>query len=370
MFSHPSPPPAPLITHSFTVLSVTTVSLRVDRTVRKVQILKSFHDSESIDSDTCNTWVCRNLLVPTFFMFGTFLCLLGAAFVSALGKDLYDRIRASRCSRRCLVASNVRSNHRKLIELNDYPVIPFPSLEKHLLVALRDCEDGGVWMFGAPEGSGKSTYLNRCLELFQSESQRRHVSVHQGVNALRDRSIHLALGVPLIEPISRYIPRGTIIVIDQVDCKVEAIDDKISEYVVELATDSRNSKCYSVIICVSNPEVMIKLLRLNNMEKIKEICHPKYLQWTSLQTKQFIHEVFKSWTYDEKQQLAEACHKSNSPGVLHEAHKTFRGGQYTRAEIIKLTESWDDLKHERWESYQKLFDECSSFKPYVNPGDV
>jgi hypothetical protein len=296
-------------------------------------------------------------------MLETILSLVVAAFVGALGKDLYDRSSASRCSRRFRVAFNVRNNRSKLIELNEYPVIQLHPIERHINAALRESE-GGVWIFGAPEGSGKSTYLDRCIELFRQEPQTRHVCVYQGVNYLRDRNIHLALGVPLIESISDYIPRGTVIVIDQVDCKVETIDNNVAEYIVELATNSRNSKCYSVVICVSNPDVMLRMLKLNNMEKIKDICHPKFLQWTARETRQYIDEVFLQWSNSDKEKLANACQNSNSPGVLHSAHKTWEGGDYTVAEIIDLATNWDHQKHKRWEAYDDVLAGHPFFRPF------
>jgi hypothetical protein len=106
----------------------------------------------------------------------TILYLIGAAFVGALGKDLYDKSNTTRCSRRCSVASKIRSNCSKLMELNKYPVIPLHSLEIHITSALRD-HGGGVWIFGAPEGSGKSTYLNHCIELFRKSHNRTDLSV-------------------------------------------------------------------------------------------------------------------------------------------------------------------------------------------------
>jgi hypothetical protein len=284
----------------------------------------------------------------------TILYLIGAAFVGALGKDLYDKSNTTRCSRRCSVASKIRSNCSKLMELNKYPVIPLHSLEIHITSALRD-HGGGVWIFGAPEGSGKSTYLNHCIELFRKESQQnRLVCTFRGVNILKNRNLHLVLGVPLLESISDYIPHGTVIVIDQVDCQIEAIDSLVAEYIVELATDSRNSKCYSVIICVSCPQVMLALLKLNNMEKIKDICHPRAMQWRPQETEQYIEKVFLTWNKSQKNNLLDACEISNSPSVLYNAHKAMETGNYSVDEIVDFARNWDKLKGDRWSQYDDV----------------
>lgn len=297
-------------------------------------------------------------------MIETILYLIGAAFMGALGKDLYDRIKLNRHSRRCLVATNVRNNCKKLIDLVDYPEIPFHSLEKHIIFALQS-KNGGVRIMGAPAGSGKSTYLDRCIKMFmEMPQQSRKVCVYKGVNILINRSLHEALGVSRLESISDYIPRGTVIVIDQVDCSLEAIDISVQQFIVDLATESRNLKCFSLIICVSNPQVMLKLLKLNEMEKIKDVCDPRYLRWTTRETEHYIDEAFIGWSDFDKRLLVDACEKSKSPGVLFDAHEQDLSRIYSHTEIIEFTKNLDNIKHEKWLEFEKVLQDYPFSKPF------
>jgi hypothetical protein len=104
------------------------------------------------------------------------LSLLGAAVIGALGKEMFDRLNVLKHRN---VRSHIRKNDTKLIESesNEALVVPLHRLEVHIADALEDT-DGGVWIFGAPLGSGKSTYLDKCLDVFKKGCVRHAIHCH------------------------------------------------------------------------------------------------------------------------------------------------------------------------------------------------
>ena len=81
------------------------------------------------------------------------------------------------------------------------------------------------------------------------------------------------------------------IVFDQVDNGPGRLNELSREYIVHLATDSRNSKVFSVIICVSNPETFQEILQLNGGDKIKSIFpYMGTMKWNYNQMEQFVSE--------------------------------------------------------------------------------
>jgi hypothetical protein len=276
-----------------------------------------------------------------------------AAFVGAIGREIFDRCKTSRR----VIRYNVRlyiQNHcnDKLIELQGSDQIAFHALETQIEDALND-RDGGVWIFGAPSGSGKSTYLQRGLEKLHQNSPQRLVSVHKGVNILKGQKLHEVFGVPNTEVLSSYLPNGTVLVIDHLTT-IQGTTD----YVVELATDSHNSKVYSVIICVSDPNVMLKFLSLNGGEKIKDICVPVEVRWGKVHAREYISKKFLDWTVDDQESLIEACEKSYSPGVLMQTYNSSRKGHLSVKHLIEETSKWDGIKMVEWTNYGHVFKSC------------
>jgi hypothetical protein len=57
--------------------------------------------------------------------------------------------------------------------------------------------------------------------------------------------------------------------IDQLDLALGKLDIDMQQYLVELATESYNSKVYAIVICVSHPEVYDKIAKLNGRYQVK-----------------------------------------------------------------------------------------------------
>jgi hypothetical protein len=259
------------------------------------------------------------------------------AFFGALGKEVFDNMKLSLCGRRYYVQCRINELRKtSLIDTKGVCVVPFNTIEVCIDDALED-EDGGVWIFGAPAGYGKTTYLAHQIETFRMKFPKREVIVFpNGTSVLNNKKISQVLGVPENEPLSRYIPDGSIIVLDQFDIG-ESLSEDTKEYIRDLATDSRNSKKYSVIISVSNYQTMFDLLSINGGEKVKDICHPNFIQWTDTEVAHYINKMFNDWTDNNKHRLIESCESARSPGVLFDVYKMKQSGRHSVDDIIKST---------------------------------
>mmetsp|Transcript_22319 Transcript_22319/g.32075 ORF Transcript_22319/g.32075 Transcript_22319/m.32075 type:complete len:96 (-) Transcript_22319:347-634(-) len=71
----------------------------------------------------------------------------------------------------------------------------------------------GLLIISAPAGSGKSTYLMKAL---QNVSPMRIMKIFRGGAYLQDtKKILSSFGIPDYSKLSTYLPRGSIIIIDQ-----------------------------------------------------------------------------------------------------------------------------------------------------------
>ncbi len=287
------------------------------------------------------------------------------AIVGALGKEIVEWLKLSSCSRRCHVQNRINElRSATLIDTKDVCLVPYYTIERCIDDSLED-QDGGVWIFGAPAGSGKTTYLGRQIQIFRSKFPKREIVIFpNGITVIRDKKINQILGVPDNEPLSRYLPEGTVIVLEQFDISV-SLSEETKEYILDLATDSRNSKKYSVIISVSNPKTMIDLLKINGGEKVKDVCHPKYIKWTRTEVTQYINEMFYDWTDEEKRNLIESCKLSCSPGVLFDAYKIKQSGRYSVNDVVNFAKNLDVNKSKKWDEFDTILKNYPIYKSFI-----
>jgi hypothetical protein len=185
---------------------------------------------------------------------------------------------------------------QRLIQVLDVDIVDHPLATTIIQDAIRfGRREGGVLVFGSPCGSGKSTYVNSCL--FQPQSIREQVFqpnviiTMSGLHPLQDDGIRKVLKIDKNTRISSVVPTGTIFVFDQIDCAPHKITERFVENVTELATDSRNSKKYTVIIIVSDPDVYNMILQCNGGQKVRSLdgTHKtSWLKWDRRQVECFI----------------------------------------------------------------------------------
>ena len=123
---------------------------------------------------------------------------------------------------------------------------------------------------------------------------------------LSQYGLHHYLGIPTGKRISEHIPKGTIIILDQFDLKHHHIEPEVEQYLIDLATDSRKSRSFHVIICVSNSDVFADIvMKYNNGQKIKQLCLPSVLKWSQEQIKRYISVSHPKWSPQDREMFAE-----------------------------------------------------------------
>lgn len=227
-------------------------------------------------------------------MFVLYIIVLGGfiitAFVAAFGKVIFEWVLHIMVSRN-IAAGNVA------------PLIPPPemttphtNMERCFLRAMRATR-GGVYVLGAPNGMGKSIIARGATHMFRQDNPHRPVFIVLWSSAVfKNRNLHGILGVPKDQSISQYVPAGTVIIIDQIDNKPDDFTPEMQTYVSDLAADSVNTShlapSFHLIFIVSNAQVFRTLMQMNAGHKILDVCHPKYVKWTSEMIKIVINNTF------------------------------------------------------------------------------
>ena len=204
-------------------------------------------------------------------------------------------------------------------------IIPHDSLTEEILFTIND-ENGGVTVIGAPPGSGKSTYVKDAVMRARTMYPSLKIKLFgRGTSLLQLDELHNKFGIPPSRLMSTFLPKGTVIVIDQVDNTPSRLNELSREYIVHLATDSRNSKIYSIILCVSNPETFREILKLNGGDKIKPIFpYMGTMKWNNNQMEQFVSENLSHWTLTDRKLISDMCAPACSPGVFWSAIRVLK----------------------------------------------
>lgn len=274
-----------------------------------------------------------------------------------VGKGIFEYIQNLKCS----IQSNVkRILKRQEIDMvqDTKPIIINKNFSNALRKFFYESTIGGVWIVGAPSGSGKTTYIGDYIAKLRQDSwYTSRIAVFDG-NAIVPLCLHKALSINENERLSEYIPKGYKLIIDQVDIKESLFSLEMQNYIVRLATDSRNSKRYAVLICVSDPTVMRIMLSLNNYDKISELCPPSYLHWNEDLVRKFIDEKYTAWEEDEKNRLFELTKSAKSCGALINAgqHISVSGSgskpSYIESNITRAVTN----KNKLWDIYEEVFE--------------
>jgi hypothetical protein len=253
----------------------------------------------------------------------TFTAAVGVFFgglITACGKEFLDSLKICYS-----VERNVRlailSSSKSLIVLEKSLLIDHDPFEKILMRCIRvGIRCGGVSVLGCPAGSGKSTYIGKYIPVLARENNVGFIFLNVDSDFLSQRGLHHHLGIPRTKRISEYIPKGTIIVLDQCDLKFRHIKPEMEQYIVDLATDSRNTRSFHVIICVSNSDVFADMvIRYNNGQKISQLCLPSAIKWTHNQIKNYINASLPNWTTNDREKFAALFNNVESPGPVWDA---------------------------------------------------
>jgi hypothetical protein len=248
----------------------------------------------------------------------TSLCaVFFVGFVGATAKELVELIKNADCIIRFRLWLFMSATSGEMKLMNSM-LVPHPEITNKLWTAMN-CKVGGITIFAAPQGAGKSTYICSVVRKYIQETSAPVVYISSGANALEEGGLHKLFGIPRSRPISSYIPEGTVVVIDQFDIRLAHIDHRMQSYIVELAANSRNTKAYSIIICVSFPDVFRAMLKFNNGEKIRRLCPPQTAMWSRDQMKDFIDSKYQRWSENDRISLLDLFAMARSPGPIWSA---------------------------------------------------
>ena len=202
-----------------------------------------------------------------------------SAFLPQAVKEFCGLLMRTECWIRCIARNSLDSVPEDLIrydqnEVND--VVLNDSVDR--ITSVLKKINYGVLIISAPTGSGKSTYLMKALEKM---TPKKRMKIFIGGEYLQDLKMILSsFGIPGYGKLSKYLSKGSIIIIDQVDFTIDAFNNTIQRNITDLATDSHNSKNYLVILCLSDAQFALKALKCNGGLKINLAVSPAELKWT------------------------------------------------------------------------------------------
>lgn len=175
--------------------------------------------------------------------------VMTSTVVTAIGiilKDRYDTYIRSRTVENTGESVSERSigDSWKAISLPPGEVIVETRNIVALLIKTLESDWYGVLLIGAPTGAGKSTYLSLAVKRYRTKNSINNNSIYYFDKFNID--LFSEIGMPKGSHPSIYFPQNTLIIIDQIDLKEEQLTPELKDFIVYLATNSRNFKTYRV----------------------------------------------------------------------------------------------------------------------------
>ena len=263
------------------------------------------------------------------------LAAAGVLFIGSVvvqcGKFIVDSL-TSCCSVERNVAYRIQMSPSSLIDLGSSVIVDHVLFDGELSRRFEfGHRCGGVSVLGCPAGSGKSTYVCKYIPLLCKRKKCQYIFLKVDCKFLLSYGLHEYLGIPQTEQISKYIPKGTVIVFDQCDLKLHHLQPGMEDYIVSIATDSRNTKLFQVIICISNSDVFAKMvMNYNNGEKICQLCLPSTMKWTPDFIKTYINKSLPHWSSNDREKLVTLFANVQSPGPVWNALQSIEIGDLRR----------------------------------------
>jgi hypothetical protein len=195
-----------------------------------------------------------------------------------------------------------------LTEPGSPPFIKRDDIERLLLSAAHSPE-GWMFIFYGPPGSGKTSYLRHSAQKLMEED-------NMPVLFLEVPHVKKALNLPPEADLKEWIPKNSLIIIDQVENN--DLDGNTKGELRKLAVESRNSEGhFNVIVAASEVEAAKTLLRLNGMDKIMALARTDRLTWKGKEVSEFIRLSQKCNHIRNAQEYGELA---GAPGFLARMH--------------------------------------------------
>ena len=282
------------------------------------------------------------------------LSVVGGSIVTLLKhhiKEMNKKKKESINFQADIVASGLRVPIKK-ISKGENPYIFNYSLFKELDEFNSPGKLGGLWFIYSSPGSGKSTHIREYIDHVVSRNG--HATVLSGISSIE--KLRHELSIPVDGQLSAFIPKDTLIAIDQLEsCQIGVDTDN---FFVSLATESRNDGVFRVVVCVSEPEKADRWLRLNGREKIKDLCSPNVLRWKDFEVDTFIAKRFCRLSSEEKKVLRELALRAGLPGFLVDVADSYGVDRLDIQDsnvMMKLNKSADAYS-DMWINFDKVDD--------------
>ena len=182
---------------------------------------------------------------------------------------------------------------------------------------IRPDKLGGLRFLYGPQGSGKSTHIREYVSEYVSKGG--HGVVLSGTYSME--KLRFELSVPTEGELSSHVPKGTLIVIDQLENTT--LGEDTDAFFRTLATESRNNDKFRVVACVSETDKSQRWLWLNGRDKIKELCPLDVLKWNENDIDEFIAKRFPLLSSDEKKFIRDLAIAASLPGFLVDVADTY-----------------------------------------------
>lgn len=296
---------------------------------------------------------CSVLLAMPITIIVTVLTSLISSVLALVLKDYYDD---------CTGATPHRHHHS------------FPAASDHetdaiaidgVMESLSDTLDfvethlGGVCVIAAPPGAGKTTHLLKCL-------RRRNTARVVYLTALNWACLERAFGNVRGRSFADLIPRGTLLVIDQLDDASTVLSaEEEKDLLVQLATESCNWGTFVVVVCVSKADVASTVLSLNGAEKFQLIMDPFQFQWSANKMATYLEGQLPDWDQQELAALVAKCTPSKCAAVVRLAvwKITLHGWAsiLDNEQLNECIDKWCSRRLAQWSEFGEL---TRNFPPF------
>lgn len=251
----------------------------------------------------------------------------------------------------------------QLAPLNPPPEMVTPHVQMERCFKIAMSTRGGVHIMGGPRKMGKSTIASGGIYRFRRMYPNRSVLFERSSSTiLKNRNLHTRLGVPTMDRISRYVPKDSVVVIDQVDCFLTDFTDEMADYVKEIATDSSQNPTFNVIIIVSDAKLFRALLNLDPCGEIfRDVCDPVHLKWTPEMIVSVVGNTFGGWNRDQKRNLRTELMKSGSPWIVQRLlqKQEISLTPVPKRQVIEAVRAYSARVLEEWAEYEAASATCN-----------
>lgn len=295
--------------------------------------------------------IAAKVVLPTISITSWGVNAITSVFVTSTGlfiKGCYDdyRARTQDIRTRREIKKNSAPSEFQANTVEEY--VDNPKLVSQLeeFISLKI---GGLFVLGAPCGSGKTTYLNKAIENFQKKNLSRKLYYLNGISEETFES----LDVPSGKRFSEFLPSGSVIIIDQAESKDDP-SPKVFNLLIQLAVQSRNSKRFHTIIVVSSFKLMGDILNLNGGEKIYSVASTALLKWDEDRQLEFAKKLLPNWSSENQKALVAKVQASGSCGILFSLSQ----------QLKEFPQYFDDEFSEEVEQIKRRASEWDEFSKY------